>query len=311
MFERGAGYLLRRTSEGFLWSLYEPGRFTEDSWLEPDADDTAVALTVLAGRISIPDRQLQELRIRFRHLLAPDGLYVTWFDGYHGEKGFVSDPNVPSLGVNLNILGFFGKYGFDRSRLLEALRARMQEEEYWKTTPYYRTLPVLAYLASNALEHGTPQARELLRRFLADLAMVEGPVSTLAPRLRNLDLAAYIKARSHLCSLDRDPCRDLDDAVRELAQRRNRDGSWYPSPFYEYDVNPRALVAFLDRRGFMIPREDGGVAFDVDRALSSSGTVRYYDGSPSETTSFVLKALVLYRDLIRNRERLPGPADPQ
>lgn len=302
VFDRGAGYLRGRMLEGGVWSLYEPGAFNSQSWFEPDADDTAVALVLLADRLALSRTAVADLRALFDRHRAESGLYRTYFDGFHGEKGFVPDPDTPSLGVNLNILGFFGKYELERSGLVEAISQAAGRDLYWERTPFYRSLAIIACLASNALEHGATEAQDLLGRFLGDLKVGDGPGMTPPGEMNNLHLAAYIKARSHHCLVTAQPCRDLDQAVMVLARRRNRDGSWDPGPFYEYDVNQEALVAFLERRDFTLPRARGGVAYDVDRALASPGTTRYYDGSRGETTSFGLKALVFYRELIRRRQ---------
>jgi hypothetical protein len=298
VFDRGAEYVQGRMLKGFCWSFYKPERFGDESWLPPDSDDTAVALTLLAERVAITAKDLQQLRALFDRHRAANGLYSSYLDGFYPEKGFVPDPRIPSLGVNLNVLGFFGRYELERSLLVDAMRNLTRVERYWEKTPFYQSLPVLAYLASNALEHGAPEAEELLRRFLEDLEVTEGAQSTFSERLLNLDLAAYIKARSHLCLIDLSACRDLDSSVAELGRRQKADGSWAPAPFYEYDTNKDALRAFLERRDFMIPRERGGFDYDVERGLDSPGTIHYYDGSPVETTSFALKALVVYRELV-------------
>ncbi len=297
-FARGAQYLKGRMGPRNTWSLYEPGRFGRDRLFEPDSDDTAVALMVLGGRQPLSREAAAELRALFDEHRAPGGLYRTYFDGFHGEKGFVPDPNPPSLGVNLNVLGFFGKYELERSGLMESLREVMKRERYWEKSPFYHSLPILACLASNAVEHGAVDAKEVLAELLGDLA---APAPGAESKLHNLELAALVKARSHLCLLDAQPCRELDPLVRELAQRRIVDGSWDPGPLYEYEVNHDALKAFVEGKGFAIPRLRGGVAYDVERALASPGTARYYDGSRAETTSFALKALVFYRELLARR----------
>lgn len=300
-FRRGADYLRGRMIEGYLWSLYEPSQFGDTAWVEPDANDTAVCLTVLAGRVPVEAAALKKVRALFDRNRAPDGLYRTYFDGFYKQKGFVPDRNVPSLGVNLNVLGFFGRYELPRAGLLEAIRSAMQQERYWEKTPYVHSLPVLAYLASNAVEHGAAEAGDLQRKLLADFEAGAGAPPTFAEKLPTLELAAYVKARAHACLLDHKPCQQLDMTVFHLAKRRNGDGSWNATPFYEYDTNPEALEAFVARRDFKLPRPRGGVAYDVEKALAGPGTIHYYDGSPAETTSFALKALVFYRELLNRR----------
>ena len=314
-FKKGADYVRGRMTDGYVWSLYDPGQFSGGSWAEPDADDTAVALTVLFGRLPVKPAEVKKVRTVFDRYRTSNGAYLTYFDGFHGAKGFVLDRNVPSLGVNLNVLGFFGKYELPRASLLEGLRAMMQGDRYWEKTPFYHSLPVLAYLASNAVEHGAPEAGELQRKLLADFAAGPGAQPSFAEKLPTVELAAYVKARAHACLLDQKPCADLDMSVFNLARRRNADGSWDATPFYEYDTNPQALEAFVARRDFKTPRKRGGVAYDVERALAAPGTVHYYDGSPAETTSFALKALVFYRELLHRRgsliqEAAPSPGAP-
>ncbi len=310
-FARGSQYVKGRMGPRHTWSLYEPGRFGRDHLFEPDSDDTAVALMVLAGRQPISREEAADVRALFDEHRAPGGLYRTYFDGFHGEKGFVPDPNPPSLGVNLNVLGFFGRYELERAGLMESLREAMKQERYWEKSPFYHSLPVLACLASNAVEHGAVDGKELLVAILTDCAAqypggaagaaTSETSSVDATKLHNLELAALVKARSHLCLLDAQPCRDLDPLVRELAQRRIVDGSWDPGPLYDYEVNHDALKAFVEGKGFAVRRERGGVGYDVERALASPGTARYYDGSRAETTSFALKALVFYRELLARR----------
>ena len=316
-FKRGADFVRGRMTEGYVWSLYEPGKFGAESWLEPDADTTAVALTMLSGRLDVKPPQLKKLRTLFDRYRTADGLYRTYFDGFHGTKGFVLDRNVPSTGVNLNILGFFGNYEMPRASLVEGLRSAMQPDRYWEKTPFYHSLAVLACLASNAVEHGAPEAGELQRKLLADFAAGPGKDPSFAENMPTLELAAYVKARSHACLLDQSPCPDLDMNVFQLARRRKADGSWAATPLYEYDINQQALEAFMQRRDFVIRRKRGGAAYDVERALAAPGTAHYYDGSPAETTSFALKALVFYRELLNHRSafmlqpgRSPGTPSP-
>ena len=309
-FQRGADFVKGRMTPGLVWSLYEPGAFGDAASFEPDADDTAVALTVLAGKITIEAGELKKLRALFDRHRTPEGLYRTYFAGFHREKGFVPDPNLPSIGVNLNVLGFFGKHELPRASLMQGLRGLIQGERYWEKTAFYQTLPVLAYLASNAVEHGAPEAGELMRRFLTDFAATEAGKPEAAERLNTVDLASYVKARSHGCLLERSPCRDLDAYVFQLARRRKADGSWDAAPFYTYEVNPVAMEAFLQRRDFAIRRERGGFDYDVKKALAAPGTVRYYDGSPAETTSFAFKALAFYRELVNRRNEFMLQAKP-
>jgi hypothetical protein len=308
-FERGADYVKRRMTPGYVWSFYEPGAFGDASVFEPDADTTAVALTVLAGRLTIPPAEMKNLRAVFDRQRTASGLYRIYFAGFNREKGFVPDVNVPSIGVNLNVLGFLGKYEQPRASLVQGLRAATEGENYWETTPFYRSLPVLAWLASNAVEHGAPEAGELMRRFLADFATHGAASPDFAEKLPTLELAAYVKARSHACLLERSPCRELDPSVFQLARRRKADGSWDATPFYSYETNPVAMEAFLQRRDFADRRKGGGYDYNVKRALASPGTVTYFDGSAAETTSFALKALSFYRELVHRRNEFSVPAN--
>jgi hypothetical protein len=207
--------------------------------------------------------------------------------------------------VNLRVLAFFGRHGLDRASLVEALGRAVRRDRYWEDDPFYRALPSLAYLASNAVEHGAPEAVQLLQRALADFAASAGSDESFAGKLGTAELAAYVKARSRLCLLDRSPCRDLDMVVFELSKRRQQNGSWPIAPFYGHDANPEALAAFTERRDYALPRERGGVGFDLDRALAEAA--HFYYGSSAETTSFALKALVLYRELLAER---PGFSSP-
>lgn len=300
-FERGSDFVKRRMTPGFVWALYEPGTFGDASWTEPDADSTSLALTVLSGRITVPAADLKKVRSLMDRHRTSAGLYRTYFAGFHRDKGFVPDPNAPSLGVNLNVLAFLGKYEQPRATLVQGLRDAAQGERYWEKTPFYRSLPVLSWLASNAVEHGAPEAGELMRRFLADFAAADGAQPDFAEKLNTVDLASYVKARSHACLLERSPCRDLDPSVFQLARRRKADGSWDAAPLYTYQVNPVAFEAFLERRDFADRRPRGGFDYDVERALAAPGTITYFDGSPAETTSFALKALSFYRELVRRR----------
>jgi hypothetical protein len=313
-FERGAEFVKRRMTPGFVWSFYEPGTFGDSSWTEPDADTTALALTLLSGRVDVPPGDLKKVRALYDRNRSDRGLYRTYFAGFHGAKGFVPDPKALSLGVNLNVLAFFGKYEQPRATLLQGLREATQGERYWEKTPFYRTLPVLAWLASNAVEHGAPEAGELMRRFLADFAASEGSKPDFAEAMNTVDLASLVKARSHACLLERTPCRELDMSVFQLARRRRADGSWEAAPLYTYQFNPVSFEAFLERRQFADRRPKGGYDYDVERALAAPGTITYFDGSPAETTSFALKALSFYRELVRRRNEFtaqakPGPAE--
>jgi hypothetical protein len=299
-FEQGTDYVRSLMTERLAWSLADPTPVSEDSWIEPDADATAVAMVLLSGRMPVEADKLEALRALFDGNRTAGGLYRTYFEGFYPEKGFVPEPNVPSLGVNLNVLGFFGKYGLERANLVAALRSAVQEDRYWEQSPHYRSLPILAYLASNAVEQGAPEAGEFLRKFLADYGSEVGTDSSVASSLGTVQLSAFVKARSHACLLAQSPCQDLDLWVFELAKRRQGDGSWPAAAFRETDVNEEALLAFVERRDFVTDRE-GRLRFDAERALESPGTVHFYGGSPAETTSFALKALTVYRDLLQRR----------
>jgi len=298
-FERGAEYVRSRMEDDHTWSLFPADAFSESAQFEPDADDTAVGMTLLWTRLSTTPHDLEALRSVFDRNRAANGLYRTYFAGHLGARGFVPDPNHPSLGVNLNVLGFFGRYGLERTRLAEAIRDHLTVEGYWESTPYYRSLPVLAGLAANALDHGASEADGILRRILADLDAMRG--QDFVPGLGTVELASWVRARSRLCLIDRSACPDVDMMVYELARRRTHDGSWPTAAFYEYAVNPDAVVDFVERRDYTLPGPGGRVDYDVERALAAPGTIRYYDGSPAETTSFALKALVVYSRLLDQR----------
>ena len=281
MFERGVAYLVSQMAESRTWALAAGEASSEALQPEPDADRTSLGLTLLAGRFTIEPREVEEVRSLFGRHVTSEGLYRTYFDGFYAGKGFVPHENHPSIGVNLNVLGFFARFGLDRASLVEALEGAVGRERYWEETPFYRSLPLLAYLASNAVEHGAPEAEGLLRRFVADFAATAGQDKAFAEKLPSAELAAYVKARSRLCLLEQSPCRDLDMVVFELSKRRKHDGSWPIAPFYEHDVNPRAPA--------------------------SREAAHYYGGSPAETTSFALKALVLYRKLLVERPAFGAP----
>ncbi len=300
-FDRGADYVKSSMTERHTWSRGELVPPSDAFLIEPDADTTSAAMVVLSGRIPVEGSALTELRALFDRNRASGGLYRTYFEGFYPEKGFVPEGNLPSIGVNLKVLAFFGKYGLERASLLAALRTALQDARYWEKSPVYPSLPMLAYFASNAVEHGAPEAGEFLRKFVADYAAEAGTDPSVASRLSTVTLAALVKARSHACLLARTPCQDLDLWVFELAKRRQADGSWPTAAFGEKDVNEDALRGFLERRDFAIAREGGGVRFDAARALASPGTLRVYGGSPAETTSFALKALSVYRELLQRR----------
>lgn len=271
-FERGTDYLRGLMNERFTWSRYAP-RDSDDSWVEPDADTTALALTTLSGRFPLAPEALQKVRALFEQHRADNGLYRTYFDGFYGEKGFVPGSNETSIGVNLNVLGWLGKQGLERADLLAALRKATSQERYWEADPQYPSLPMLAYLASRAVENGAPEAGELLRKFLTDLKNEHGGDVAFA-ELDSLELACYIQARSHECLVNQSPCRDFDMAVFELAKVRNADGSW-PISVFRYE-----------------PNRDG---------------IAVYGGSPALTTSFALKALATYRVLLEKRPSFSMP----
>ena len=83
--------------------------------------------------------------------------------------------------------------------------------------------------------------------------------------------------------------------------RRRQAGSWGRAPLQHYATNPTALTAFFEREDFAISREGGGYDYDVARALEAEGTIVQYDGSAAETTSFGLKAISFYRELLSRR----------
>jgi hypothetical protein len=300
-FDQGASYLKGAMTERYAWSLRGPDPASPGSWVEPDAEATSLALLLLSDRMTVEPDEIKKLRALFDGNRLESGLYRTYFAGFHESRGFVPERNVASLGVNLSVLGLFGKLQLERASLVEALRAAVREERYWEKTPYYPSLPLLAFFASNGVEHGAPEAGEFLRKFLADFATVFGTDPSRAAALGSVELAAYIKARSHECLLAQTPCQELDMWVFELAKRRQGDGSWPAAAFRQTDANEDALRAFLERRDFTVERKTGGIGYDVERALASPGTLRYYSGSSAETTSFALKALTFYRELLRRR----------
>jgi hypothetical protein len=306
MFERGADHLASRRHESGAWAL-DAGEAFAPFLPEPDADRTSLALTLLAGRFTVDGGKLEELRSLFAPHRASDGLYRTFFDGLRRDHGIVPFRNAPSIGVNLNVLGAFARYGLERAQLAASLARAIHRERYWEDRPFYRSPLFLAYLASNALEQGASEAGELLPRLLSDFAATAGQGEDFASKLSSVELAAYVKARSQLCLLERSPCRDLDMSVFELSKRRKQDGSWPTAAFQERDENPEAFAAFVAGRDYALPREGGGVRYDVDRALAPPGVVHDYFGSPAETTSFALKAMVLYRRLLKERPSFGSP----
>ncbi|MFC2169807.1 carbohydrate binding domain-containing protein [Acidobacteriota bacterium] len=303
-FRKGEDYLLSEMEEGYVWSIEGKNRYfrlfgnslwlkPDALWLEPDADDTAVGHIVLSNRLNMPGEALLNLKNLFDRNQQSTGLYLSFFEGFYPEKGFIADPIEASLGVNLNILGFLERYKFDVSSLISGIQYLLKQDQYWTQTLYYHSLPILAYFASNAVEMGSYAARSFLQKFIGDFEK-EQQTSDYS-ELSNLDLAALIKAKSHLCMIETEECQKLDIAVIELLNRQNKKGFWALGIFYEVTFKGDDMKKRIwPRLKKHIEKEDQSTAFK-EIIKSVNFPIHYYYGSKFETTSFCIKALSLYQ----------------
>jgi len=293
--QKAGDYVKGLATERNTWAEPLLGQPAAGPWVEPNLNDTALALTVLGSQLTLEPSDIEKVKTLLDEHRDASGLYLAYLDGFFGANGVVPEANEASIGVNFNVLGFLGKHGLDSRPLIEALDAALDQPRYWEVGPYYTSLPTLALLASNAVESGALEGRALLVKVLNDFSAHGGNDLAHAPELDNFQLAAAIKARSHLCLIDRTPCRDLDLWVFELSKRRHLNGSWPTAPSYTYTgtITMRAAIPDTAAQG-----ADGRAAVPT---AAGPITATLYVGSPSETTSVAMRALFLYRDLVRKR----------
>jgi len=230
-------YIKINMLDNHLWSLDGKGHdftYKYDRYpclVEPDSDTTAVGW-LLTGN-SLDKEMLPSIAKIYDKYRADDGAFKSYFLGLmYGERSCPADyDNSPSLGSNINILAFFSAFGIETENLLRGIEKMTAEERYWERAVYYKKLPYLAYLASNAAECGTESARSLMETFLRDFEATDA-YKTPA-EWETLQLAAYIKARSHLCAISKESPHHLVPLVRELMQRQREDGGFPASPVYE------------------------------------------------------------------------------
>src|SRR5262249_53286583 len=151
------------------------------------------------------------------------------------------------LGVNIDVLAFFERYGLDTGPLRRGLEDALAVHEYWKDAIYYRSTAVLAFLAATAVQNGAPSAAPLLDRFLHhhQRALREaGPPTAV-------EVGAYAAAASERCRARADDCAGLRPSIAGLLGRQRDDGSWPAAPLYEashgYYGSPAETTAIVVR----------------------------------------------------------------
>ncbi len=300
---RARRYLLDEMEEGAFWSV--DGRShtmnvmvgSEPCWFEPDIETTVLGNLLFADDLNLTRDDAGHLRDHLERYRFPSGLYGTYLHEFYGERGCPAYDNLDavSLGSNLHVLAWLEANGLDATRLVRGLGQEMQADRYWERAVYYRSLPILAHLASNAVEHGARSAIPFLERLLDDHARHGSP----AADLNVADLAALINARSHLCRLGGGDCAALQGAVHELFGRQAKDGGWPAAPIYvveitrddfERSIYPRVRDAMLAR---------SGRAPTLEQALAGATLGTAHHGSPAESTALAVKALINYRRVAR------------
>ena len=236
--ERGRSYLISERSDNLLFNFdgraheYCCGKYQKTlSALPPDIDDTSLAYLALHGFTPVSAHELTQVVDSYRRFQTAAGTFPTFMIGYY-EGGLVDGlPETPmtlqhdltpSLGANLNALGFFAAYGVENPRFEEGLRRMVRDGP--RADPYYSG-PVSASFAANALEAGFSKGLSFLGEILTAVEE-ESAVEDLL-RLSTLDLAAYIAAKSSWCANGKKPClKLLAPLVAELLARQGDDGSW-------------------------------------------------------------------------------------
>ncbi len=235
--------------------------------LEPDTDATSTALILLGEQMELSKRDYESIKQVYDKYLH-QGLYRTFLDDYYGERGwwYYDYDRLPSIGVNVVILGFFEKYDLPYRDLMAGIDQYLTNKQYFKRPDYYTSLPILASMALDNVEEGALQSKKYVKRFLRDYERLGMEVGMLV----NTELAAYIRAKVYVCQEEGGDCSVvLREAVKELLDRQNREGYWKAAGAYEAGYFPQL-------KGKEYKHHE-------------------YYGSEAETTAYAIKALWTYR----------------
>jgi len=300
---RARRYLLDEMEERHFWAV--DGRShtmnirvgSEPCWFEPDVETTVLGNLLLADDLKLTRNDAGRLRDQLERYRFPSGLYGTYLDEFYGERGCPAYDNqdAASLGSNIHVLAWLEASGLDATGLVGGLEKEMQADRYWERAVYYRSLPILAHLASNAVEHGARSAIPLLERLLADYDASGPPAAGLSAA----EMAALVNARSQYCRVIGGDCSSLPGIVDELLGRQEADGGWPAASIYVVDLTrgdfertiyPRVRAAMLAQSGH---------APTLEQALAGAPLGTYHYGSRAESTALAVKALSHYRRVAR------------
>jgi len=300
---RARRYLLDEMEEGRFWSV--DGRShtmnvmvgSEPCWFEPDVEDTALGHLLFADDLRLTRVDAERLRDDLERYRLPSGLYATYLHEFYGARGCPAYDNqdAASLGSNLHVLAWLEANGLDAARLVGGLEKEMQADRYWERAVYYRALPILASLASNAVEHGARSAIPFLQRLLADYDASGRPPAELSVA----ELAALVNARSHLCHVIGGECPSLPGAVDDLLGRQEVDGGWPAASIYLADLTREDFERAIYPRVREAMLAQSGHAPTLEQALAGAPIGTYHYGSRAESTALAVKALSRYRRAAR------------
>lgn len=242
--------------------------------LEPDIGMISLGWMATAANLQISEATRQKVVAELEKYKDKEtGLYKGFLDDYYGDLGWswYDYGNEPSIGANIQLLGAFEQRGIDGTALNEAIVKAMQVKDYWKQPDYFRLLSVMADMASNGVMHNCESCKPIMKQLISDFEQEFQNQSY--KDLVNTELACYIKAKSHLCFLEDQTCKEgLKAAVIELCERQRLDGSWKVAGLYEAGYFP-------------------------ERAKEEQWKYHEFFGSSAETTSIALKALYFYKNL--------------
>jgi len=300
---RARRYLLDEMEEGRFWSV--DGRShsmhalvgSEPCWFEPDVEDTALGHLLFAEDLRLTRVDAERLRDDLERYRLPSGLYATYLHEFYGERGCPAYDNqdAASLGSNLHVLAWLEANGLDATRLVRGLEKEMQADRYWERAVYYRSLPILAHLAANAIEHGARSAIPFLESLLATYDESGPPAAGLSVA----ELAALVNARSRMCHVIGGDCSSLPGAVDELLGRQEADGGWPAASIYVVDLGRDDFERLIYPRVRAAMLAQSGHAPTLEQALAGAALGTYHYGSRAESTALAVKALSRYRRVAR------------
>ncbi len=257
MKRKGVEFIASQKSEGNTWNFWG----LNEEGIYPKAPDD---LDVTSCAVASLKENGKNIEIDFEEYRAENGGYFTWMI----EK----EKDVDCV-VNANILFFYGLQKREDTKLCRYMNALLKNQDYADCTEYYSVSPyAFPYAISRAFADADTYCIKDSLHYIQSFLLEKQENGSWGNDLDNA------LATVSLINIGFEG-KELDEAIANIINRQNPDGSWEKEAFFIWDKS----VFFTDHEDYQNPNNI------------------VYFSSEELTTATSLEAIAKYRNIKQGR----------